>query len=335
MTTSRPAADGDGAAPPAPRARHARRHPVRRRGGRSGRGAGHPGRAPAGGGRVRPPARHRPADLPRPHGGGRGGRGAGPAGAPDGDAARRPAADRRARVPGPRGGVRAHRAGQPGVGHQLVARARAGQPLVRRRRPRSRHPAAHAGRGATQAEVGRAATAPVLGVFGYVYPGKGHRQVVRAAAALRRAGTLGRRCACSATPHGPRRRGRGAAAVQPATAGSRSRWADGSPRPRWSAPCAGSACRWPPTATSRRRAASTRGSRRAVVRSSVTARTPGRWRHCGPGPSPSSTTRRWFRASRTRCADPPTTWIEPGTDLGPRLEDTAAAYRSWWAAVGG
>ena len=35
---------------------------------------------------------------------------------------------------------------------------------------------------------GRVPTAPVLGVFGFVYPGKGHRQVVRAAAALRRAG---------------------------------------------------------------------------------------------------------------------------------------------------
>lgn len=31
--------------------------------------------------------------------------------------------------------------------------------------------------------------APVLGVFGFVYPGKGHRQVVRAAATLRRTGT--------------------------------------------------------------------------------------------------------------------------------------------------
>jgi glycosyltransferase involved in cell wall biosynthesis len=30
--------------------------------------------------------------------------------------------------------------------------------------------------------------APVLGVFGFVYPGKGHRQVLRAAAALRRVG---------------------------------------------------------------------------------------------------------------------------------------------------
>ncbi len=33
---------------------------------------------------------------------------------------------------------------------------------------------------------------PVLGIFGFVYPGKGHRQVVRAAAALRRAGTPAR-----------------------------------------------------------------------------------------------------------------------------------------------
>jgi hypothetical protein len=32
---------------------------------------------------------------------------------------------------------------------------------------------------------------------------------------------------------------------------------------------------------------------------------------------------------------PASTWIEPGTDLGPRLEDTAAAYRSWWASVAG
>ncbi|MFB9314538.1 glycosyltransferase family 4 protein [Nocardioides plantarum] len=34
--------------------------------------------------------------------------------------------------------------------------------------------------------------APVLGIFGFVYPGKGHRQVLRTAGALRRAGTPAR-----------------------------------------------------------------------------------------------------------------------------------------------
>ena len=41
-----------------------------------------------------------------------------------------------------------------------------------------------------RAVVGAVATEPVVGVFGFVYPGKGHRQVVRAVAALRRAGTM-------------------------------------------------------------------------------------------------------------------------------------------------
>jgi hypothetical protein len=31
---------------------------------------------------------------------------------------------------------------------------------------------------------------------------------------------------------------------------------------------------------------------------------------------------------------PTSTWTSPAADLGPRLEDTAAAYRAWWASVG-
>jgi hypothetical protein len=31
---------------------------------------------------------------------------------------------------------------------------------------------------------------------------------------------------------------------------------------------------------------------------------------------------------------PTSTWTSPAAELGPRLEDTAAAYRAWWASVG-
>ena len=33
--------------------------------------------------------------------------------------------------------------------------------------------------------------------------------------------------------------------------------------------------------------------------------------------------------------EPDSTWLAPGTDVGPRLEQTATAYRAWWAAVDG
>jgi glycosyltransferase involved in cell wall biosynthesis len=44
--------------------------------------------------------------------------------------------------------------------------------------------------GPSRAVAGLVPAEPVVGVFGFVYPGKGHRQVVRAVAALRRAGTM-------------------------------------------------------------------------------------------------------------------------------------------------
>jgi hypothetical protein len=31
---------------------------------------------------------------------------------------------------------------------------------------------------------------------------------------------------------------------------------------------------------------------------------------------------------------PTSTWTAPGADLGPRIGETAAAYRTWWASVG-
>ena len=44
--------------------------------------------------------------------------------------------------------------------------------------------------------------APVLGIFGFVYPGKGHRQVLRTASALRRAGVAARMLVVGGAAHG-------------------------------------------------------------------------------------------------------------------------------------
>ena len=176
--------------------------------------------------------------------------------------------------------------------------------------------------------------AHVLGVFGFVYPGKGHRQVARAAAALRRGGlpvtvrVLGDAAKGHADEIAELRRSSHARGVPVEVSGR--------------VPEAGvrDALRRVGVPVAAHRNVSASGSvnswiaagRRPLVRDSAYAREMAALR---PGTltlfDDSTLVPRLEDALRR----PATTWIEPGTDLGPQLEDTAAAYRSWWAAVAG
>ena len=190
------------------------------------------------------------------------------------------------------------------------------------------------GAAASQAEVGRVATAPVLGVFGYVYPGKGHRQVVRAAAALRRAGTLvGVRVLGDAAPGH-------AAEVETLLRSGRDRGVPVEVGGRIAEAEVVSALRRVAVPVAAHRNVSASGSvnswiaagRRPLVRDGAYAREMAALR---PGTLTLFDDATLVPRLEAALLRPATTWIEPGTDLGPRLEDTAAAYRTWWASVGG
>ncbi|WP_134768703.1 hypothetical protein [Nocardioides sp. 1609] len=179
-----------------------------------------------------------------------------------------------------------------------------------------------------------APSAPALGVFGFVYPGKGHRQVVRAAAALRRDGTSVR------------------VRVLGAAAPGHADEVEDLQRMGWARDVAvevtgrvpdhdlGRALRGVAVPVVAHRNVSASGSlnswiaagRRPLVRDGAYAREMAALR---PG-----TITLFDDASLSRCVAaalrrPETTWTAPGTDLGPRLPHTAAAYRAWWASVGG
>ena len=176
--------------------------------------------------------------------------------------------------------------------------------------------------------------APVVGVFGYVYPGKGHRQVARAAAALRRAGTPARvRVLGSAAPgHDDE--------LDVLVRTSRERGVPVEVTGRVPEAEVVRALRGVAVAVAAHRNVSASGSvnswiaagRRPLVRDSAYSREMAALR---PG-----TTTLFDDASLVPCLEaalqqPSSTWIAPGTDLGPDLEDTAAAYLAWWASVGG
>ncbi|GAA1938494.1 hypothetical protein [Nocardioides hwasunensis] len=176
--------------------------------------------------------------------------------------------------------------------------------------------------------------AHVLGVFGFIYPGKGHRQVARAAAALRRGGlpvsvlVLGG----AATGH--------AEEIDQLMSTSHDRGVPVEVAGRVPEDEVRGALRRVGVPVAAHRNISASGSvnswiaagRRPLVRDSAYAREMATLR---PGTltlfDDSTLVPRLQEAIRR----PGSTWIEPGTDLGPRLEDTAAAYRSWWASVAG
>ncbi|MBL0749478.1 hypothetical protein [Nocardioides baculatus] len=176
--------------------------------------------------------------------------------------------------------------------------------------------------------------AHVLGVFGFIYPGKGHRQVARAAAALRRSG------------HPVTVRVLGGAArhhedeIDELQRSSHARGVPVEVTGRVPEAEVRDALRRVGVPVAAHRNVSASGSvnswiaagRRPLVRDSAYAREMAALR---PGTLTLFDDSTLVPRLEDALRQPASTWIEPGTDLGPRLEDTAAAYRSWWASVAG
>lgn len=172
----------------------------------------------------------------------------------------------------------------------------------------------------------------VVGLFGFVYPGKGHRQAVRAAAALRRAGTLARvRVLGGAAPgHDDE--------VEELVRSSRARGVPVEVTGRVPETQLVRALRRVAVPVVAHRNVSASASlnswiaagRRPLVRDGAYAREMAELRPGTITIFDDSTLVPRLEAALHR---PATTWTTPGTDLGPSLEDTAAAYRAWWASV--
>ncbi|HSF37876.1 MAG TPA: hypothetical protein VLA70_17250 [Nocardioides sp.] len=187
--------------------------------------------------------------------------------------------------------------------------------------------------GPSRAVAGPVPAEPVVGVFGFVYPGKGHRQVVRAVAALRRAGTMAsvRVLGDAAPGH--------ADEVEALLRTSRERGVPVEVTGRVAEDDLVRALRDVSVGVTAHRNVSASGSlnswiaagRRPLVRDGSYAREMAALR---PG-----TLNLFDDATLVPCLDaalrrPTSTWTSPSADLGPRLEETAAAYRAWWASVG-
>lgn len=178
------------------------------------------------------------------------------------------------------------------------------------------------------------AGAPTIGVFGFVYPGKGHRQVARAAAALRRAGSPVRlRVLGDAAPGH-------AAEVAELLRTSRDRGVPVDVTGRVAEADVARSLRRVAVPVAAHRNVSASGSvnswiaagRRPLVRDGAYAREMAALR---PGTLTLFDDASLVPRLEDALARPASTWIPPGTDLGPRLDDTAAAYRAWWASVSG
>jgi hypothetical protein len=186
---------------------------------------------------------------------------------------------------------------------------------------------------APEVDHDRVATAPVLGVFGFVYPGKGHRQVVRAAAALRRAGTAARVRVLGGAAPGH------ADEVEGLLRTSRARGVPVEVTGRVPEADLDRALRRVTVPVVAHRNVSASGSlnswiaagRRPLVRDSAYAREMAALR---PGTLTLVDDATLVPSLERALLQPATTWTAPGIDLGPRLEETAAAYRAWWASVG-
>lgn len=182
--------------------------------------------------------------------------------------------------------------------------------------------------------VPRVAAEPVLGVFGFVYPGKGHRQVVRAAAALRRGGTAARVRVLGGAAPGH------ADEVETLLSASAARGVPVEVTGRVPEADLVRALRRVDVPVAAHRNVSASGSvnswiaagRRPLVRDSPYAREMAELR---PGTTTIFDDSTLVPCLERALARPATTWTAPGTDLGPGIEETAAAYRTWWASVGG
>lgn len=172
----------------------------------------------------------------------------------------------------------------------------------------------------------------VLGVFGYVYPGKGHQQVVRAAAALRRGGTMvGVRVLGGAAPGH-------ADELEALVRNGRARGVPVTVTGRVEESGLAHALRGVTVPVCAHRNVSASGSmnswiaagRRPLVRDGAYAREMAALR---PGTTTLFDDATLVPLVRRALRTPATTWTAPGADLGPGLADTAAAYRAWWAVV--
>ena len=172
----------------------------------------------------------------------------------------------------------------------------------------------------------------VVGLFGFVYPGKGHRQAVRAAAALRRAGTLARVRVLGGAAPGHHDE------VEELVRASRTRGVPVEVTGRVPETHLVRALRRVAVPVVAHRNVSASASlnswiaagRRPLVRDGAYAREMAELRPGTITIFDDSTLVPRLDAALHR---PATTWTTPGTDLGPGLEDTAAAYRAWWASV--
>lgn len=174
---------------------------------------------------------------------------------------------------------------------------------------------------------------PVLGVFGFVYPGKGHRQVVRAAAALGRAGVTARvRVLGGAAPgHDDE--------VDVLLTTSRARGVPVEVTGRVPDADLGQALRQVgvPVVAHRNVSASASmnswiaAGRRPLVRDGAYAREMSALR---PGTLTLFDDSSLVPTLVSALREPDSTWLAPDAEVGPHLEHTVSAYRAWWAAVG-
>lgn len=173
---------------------------------------------------------------------------------------------------------------------------------------------------------------PVLGVFGFVYPGKGHQQVLRAAAALRRSGTLVRlRVLGDAAPGH-------ADEVAALVRNGRARGVPVEVTGRVPEASLARALRDVTVPVAAHRNVSASGSlnswiaagRRPLVREGAYAREMAELR---PGTTILFDDATLVPRLQEVLRRPALTWTAPDADLGPGLADTAAAYRTWWASV--
>ncbi len=179
-----------------------------------------------------------------------------------------------------------------------------------------------------------AVAAPVVGVFGFVYPGKGHTQVARAAAALRRGGVMvGVRVLGGAAPgHDDE--------VEAMLRNSRARGVPVEVTGRVAEAEVGRALRQVTVPVVAHRNVSASGSlnswiaagRRPLVRDGAYAREMAALR---PGTLTLFDDATLVPRLHDALARPASTWTSTDTDLGPGLEETADAYRAWWASVDG
>lgn len=176
------------------------------------------------------------------------------------------------------------------------------------------------------------ATRPVVGVFGFVYPGKGHRQVVRAVAALRRAGTMAsvRVLGDAAPGH--------ADELESLVRSGRERGVPVEVSGRVPDDDLVRALRSVTVGVTAHRNVSASGSlnswiaagRRPLVRDGAYAREMAALRPGTLSLFDDATLVPRLDAALRR---PTSTWTAPGADLGPGLDETVTAYRAWWASV--